>query len=132
MYPCDGNHRVEVIPPYAGQAEVRFENIPSMQCSRNDEIRERDLLSCRDALYQTAFEGYIEDSSRLETLYGVKQVSNLRRARRIIIGVGMDKAFVVPESFLVRGGHGLSRLPFPEHGFPAISCLFDWSIRVRR
>ena len=57
MYPSNGYHRVEIVLPYAGQAEVCFENIPAVQCSRHNEIRERDLLTCRDALDQAAFEG---------------------------------------------------------------------------
>jgi hypothetical protein len=51
MYSCNGHYRVEIISPYAGQGEVCFENIPPVQRSRHNEVRERDLLICRDALY---------------------------------------------------------------------------------
>ncbi|WHZ27554.1 MAG: hypothetical protein OJF51_002351 [Nitrospira sp.] len=112
MYPCNGDHRVEIAPPYSGQAEVCFENIPPAQGRRHNEIRERDLLICRDALYETTFEGNIQDPSRFETLDQAIEILNFGRTRRIIIGVSMDEIVVIPESFLVRRRHGLPRSSF--------------------
>lgn len=114
MDPCNGDYRVEIVPPYAGQAEVCFENIPPAQSRRHNEIREGDLLICRDALYETTFEGYIQDPSRFETLDQTIKILNFGRTRGIIIGVGMDKVVVIPESFLVRRRHGSPRWSFPE------------------
>ncbi|NGZ59134.1 MAG: hypothetical protein CV081_01355 [Nitrospira sp. LK265] len=114
MYPCDGYHRVKIVSPDAGQAEVCLENIPPAQGSRHNEIREGNLLICRHALYQTAFEGNIEDPSGFETLYRVIEILNLGRTRRIISGIGMDEPVVLPESLLVCRRHGLPRLSVPE------------------
>jgi len=117
MYSCDGYHRIKIVSPYAGQAEVCFENIPPVQRSRHNEIREGDLLSCRHAPYQAAFERNIEDPSGFETLDRVIEILNFRCARRIIIGVGMDEVVVIPESFLIRRRHDSPRSLFLEQGF---------------
>ncbi|MDF0675676.1 MAG: hypothetical protein P0120_15250 [Nitrospira sp.] len=117
MYSCDGDHRIKIVSPYVGQVEVCFENIPPVQRSRHNEIREGDLLICRHAPYQAAFERNVEDPSGFETLYRVIEILNLGRARRIIIGVGMDEVVVIPESFLVRRRHGSPRSLCIEQGF---------------
>ncbi len=123
MYSCYGYYRVEIVRRYAGQAEVCFENIPSVQRSRHNEIRERDLLICRDALYETPFEGNIQNPSRFETLDQTIEILNFGRTRRIIIGVGMDEVIVIPESFLVRRRHGSPRLSFLDQVSPTGSSL---------
>src|ERR1044071_157743 len=106
----DGDHGVEIIPSYSGQLEVRLENIPPLQCRRHHEIRECDLLIGRNALDQTAFEGNIQDSSRVETLDRVIEMLNFRRTRRIIIGIGMDEVVVFPKSLLIRRRHSSPQL----------------------
>lgn len=132
MNACDGDHGVEIILSYSGQVEVRLENIPPLQCRRYNEIRECDLLIGRNALNQTAFEGNIEDSSRVETLDRVIEVLDLRRTRRIIIGIGMDEVVVFSKSLLIRRRHSSTQLPIHGQGvFDGLCFCNRLCIRAR-